>query len=90
MPSEEEEIINLIAEELESGRPPERVVEELVQAGLPRGDAEQVVAAVAREISKRTRGGSPTREPPRRGRFPWGYVLMIIAILVLLYIILYM
>lgn len=89
MPSEEEEIINLIAEELESGRPPEMIVEELVQAGLPRGDAEQVVSAVAREISRRTRGGPPTRGPPRRGGSPWGYVLMIIAIIVLLYIILY-
>ncbi|MCD6414666.1 MAG: hypothetical protein J7L23_03515 [Candidatus Diapherotrites archaeon] len=92
MPTEEEEIINLIAEELESGKPPEMIVEELVQAGLPRGDAEQVVSAVGREISKRAggqpRSKAPARAPPRGG-LPWGYILMIIAILVLLYILLY-
>ena len=93
MPSEEEEIINLIAEELSSGRPPEMIVEELVQAGLPRGEATQVVRAVAREASSGGGGrGSrgPMRGPPRRsGGIPWGYVFMLVAIAVLVWILLF-
>lgn len=87
MASEEEEIINLIAEELQSGRPPEMIVEELVQAGLPRGEAAQVVQAVAREMSGGAPRGRQARGPSNHG-LPWGYIIMIIAILVLLYILL--
>lgn len=87
MASEEEEIINLIAEELQSGRPPEMVVEELVQAGLPRGEAAQVVQAVAREMSGNAPGGQ-MRGPPRRG-LPWAYIIMVLAILILLYVLIY-
>ena len=85
MPSEEEEILHLIAEELASGRPPEMVAEELVQAGLPREEAIQVVQAVSREVGG-GRGG-PMREPPRHGSwFTSGYFWMIVVILVLLYV----
>jgi len=87
MPSEEEEIINLIAEELAAGRPPEMIAEELVQAGLPRDEAITVVQAVAKEMSRRGGGGAGPR--PGGGGFNWGYFFMIIAILVLLYILLF-
>jgi hypothetical protein len=87
MPSEEEEILHLIAEELASGRPPEMVAEELVQAGLPREEAVQVVQAVAREAGG-GRGGQ-MREPSRGGGFPWAYFFMIVAIAVLLYVLLF-
>jgi len=84
MPSEEEEIINLIAEELQAGRPPEMIVEELVQAGLPRGEAAQVVQAVSREMGG-SRGGSAPRRPPKGGGMPWVTILMILTIAVLLW-----
>ncbi|MCD4740106.1 hypothetical protein K8R43_02840 [archaeon] len=86
MPSEEEEIINLIAEELHAGRPPEMIVEELVQAGLPRGEAAQVVQAVTREISGGGRGGA--RKPPKGGGMPWVTVIMVLTILILLWFLL--
>jgi hypothetical protein len=89
MPSEEEEIINLIAQELAAGRPPEMVAEELVQAGLPRDEAIQVVQAVAGEMARRGGGGGAPM-PRGGGGFNWGYFFMIIAILVLLYILIFM
>lgn len=88
MPSEEEEIINLIAEELTSGRPPEMVVEELVQAGLPRGEAAQVVQAVAREMSGGGRGRPMSGPPPSKGRFPWVTMIMVVTVVILLYLLL--
>jgi len=89
MPSEEEQIINLIAQELMAGKSPNAVIGELVQAGLPKNEAATVVNAVAQQMARRGggggRGGGP--RPGGGGGTNWGMWIMILAIGVLLYII---
>ena len=85
MPSEEEQIINLIAQELMAGKSPNAVIGELVQAGLPQNEATTVVNAVAQQLARRGGGGGPA--PRRGGGANWGMWIMILAIGVLLYII---
>jgi len=89
MPSEEEEIINLIAQELTAGKSVDSVAGELVQAGLPQDEAYTVVNAVAQQMSRR---GGPAPGGGGGGGggggINWGLWMMIIAIGVLAYIIL--
>lgn len=87
MPSEEEQIINLIAQELTAGKSVDAVAGELIQAGLPRNEAYTVVNAVAQQMARRGGGGSPGPMPRRRSGTNWSMWMMILAILVLLYII---
>ena len=89
MPSEEEQIINLIAQELTAGKSVDSVAKELMQAGLPRNEAYTVVNAVAQQMARRGGGGGGGgRAPPRRGGGTnWGMWIMIAAIGFLLYII---
>ncbi|MCD6523123.1 MAG: hypothetical protein J7K68_05235 [Candidatus Diapherotrites archaeon] len=93
MPSEEEEIIQLIAQELMSGKSIDTVAGELIQAGLPRDEAYTVVNAVAQQLAARGRGRAPPRggyaPPPRRHGSMLTYLVMIVAILILLYVIMY-
>lgn len=94
MPSEEEEIIQLIAQELMSGKSIDVVAGELIQAGLPRDEAYTVVNAVAQQLAARGRGArTPPRggygPPPRRRSSMLTYLVMIVAILILLYVIMY-
>ena len=96
MPSEEEEIINLISQELQAGKSVQAVAAELQQAGLPRDEAITVVNAVAQQMAGKGggrraappggggRAPMPRGPPPRRSNMP--YIIMIIAILVLLYL----
>ena len=87
MPSEEEQIINLISQELGAGKSVDAVAQELMQAGLPKNEAYTVVNAVAQQMSRR--GGGGGRAPPRRsgGGPNYGMWIMIGAIGFLLYII---
>ena len=87
MPSEEEQIINLIAQELSAGKSPNAVIKELVQAGLPQNEAATVVNAVAQQLSRRGGGGGGGRPMPRGGGTNWGMWIMLLAIGVLIYII---
>ncbi|MCK4327761.1 MAG: hypothetical protein KAW41_04795 [Candidatus Diapherotrites archaeon] len=87
MPSEEEQIINLIAQELMAGKGQGAVINELVQAGLPKNEAATVVNAVAQQISRRGGGGGGAAPMPRGGGTNWGMWIMIGAIGVLVYII---
>lgn len=90
MPSEEEQIINLIAQELSAGKSVDAVAGELMQAGLPRNEAYTVVNAVAQQLARRGGGrGGRGRAPPMRrpSGTNWGMWIMILAILFLLYII---
>ncbi|MFC2174895.1 hypothetical protein ACFLQ2_03430 [archaeon] len=88
MPSEEEQIINLIAQELSAGKSPNAVIAELVQAGLPKNEAATVVNAVAQQLARRGGGGGGSRRPmPRGGGTNWGMWVMLLAIGVLVYII---
>lgn len=100
MPNEEEEIINLISQELQSGKSMDAVAAELVQAGLPQDEAATVVRAVAQQMAGKGGGRAPAGRapasggggrapmprgpPPRRSQMP--YIIMIIAILILLYL----
>ena len=89
MPSEEEQIINMIAQELGAGKSLDAVAGELIQAGLPKQEAYTVVNAVAQQMSRK--GGGGGKQPmPRRGGGGgpnWGMWIMIGAIGFLLYII---
>ncbi len=88
MPSEEEQIINMISQELGAGKSIDSVAGELIQAGLPKQEAYTVVNAVAQQLSRKGGGG---RQPmPQRGGgggTNWGMWIMIGAIGFLLYII---
>ena len=86
MPSEEEQIINMIAKELSAGKSVDSIAGELIQAGLPRNEAYTVVNAVAQQMARRGGGGRPMGPPPRHSS-NWGMWIMIGAILFLLYII---
>ncbi len=88
MPSEEEQIINLIAQELMAGKGPNAVIAELVQAGLPKNEAATVVNAVAQQLARRGGGGGGGRPMPRPGGGPnWGMLIMVIMIVGLIYFI---
>lgn len=87
MPSEEEKIIKMIAEELQKGRSPDMVVKELVDAGMPREEAQKVVGAVQQRIQGGGgRGRAPQRRPPGGGHSWLVPTLMIIAVIVLLWV----
>ena len=83
MPSEEEEIIRLISQELKAGKAPQAVVNELVQAGLPRNEAVTVVNAVAQQMG--SRGGAAPAAAPRKSSMGY-YMWLLVAIGVLVYI----
>lgn len=85
--SEEEEIIELIAQELRAGKSVEMVAGELQQAGLPRDEAITVVNAVAQQIGL-TAGAprAPAYGPPRHKSNMMTYLIMIIAIGILLWL----
>jgi uncharacterized protein YoaH (UPF0181 family) len=84
MPSEEEEIINLIAQELMAGKSEATVAQELMAAGLPKREAIAIVRAVKQQLSARgmaTRGRGGGR---RRGGTNWlliGLMLAMVAVL---------
>ena len=87
MPSEEEQVIQMIAQELASGKSPQEVAAELVQAGVPQNDAVQIVEAVAQQMG----GGAPRggRSAPARRihhGHPWITLTLMILILVLLWL----
>ena len=89
MASEEEEIINLIAQELGAGKSEQTVVAELVQAGLPQQDAIAVVQAVSAQV--RGRGGGAPRQgggaPPRKkSGMSFTTMILIAAVLIVLYL----
>ncbi len=87
MPSEEEQIIQMIAQELMAGKSVDEVAGELIQAGVPRNDAYEIVNAVAQEIGGRapqpSRGTAPRRT--HHGH-PWLNLTLIILILILLWL----
>jgi len=89
MPSEEEEIIKLIAQELQAGKSPNTVITELVQAGLPKNEAVTVVNAVSQQIASRGGGGGGMRQGPgpvpQRSHMSY-YLWLLVAIAVLVYI----
>ncbi len=92
MPSEEEQIIQMIAQELMAGKSPNEVAGELVQAGVPQNDAYEIVNAVAQQLSARgggapRGGGGGVPAPARRHKgHPWITLTMVILVLVLLWL----
>jgi len=87
MPSEEEQIINMIAQELSAGKSVDVIAGELIQAGLPKNEAYTVVNAVAQQMARKGGGRSRPMGPPPSGGTNWGMWIMIAAILFLLYIV---
>jgi hypothetical protein len=86
MASEEEEIINLIAQELQAGRGVDDIVGELVQAGLPQNEAYTVVNAVAQQMRGRGPAGPPGGGAPAPRRGPnWLLWILLAAVLVLVW-----
>ncbi len=85
MPSEEEQVIQMIAQELMSGKSVDQVVAELVQAGVPQNDAYEIVTAIAQQIGKGGGGGAPAPAPRHHGH-PWITLTLIIIILILLWL----
>lgn len=90
MPSEEEQIINLIAQELTAGKSVDSVAGELIQAGLPREEAYTVVNAVAQQMSRGGGGGGGGAPPRSGGGSNWGMWIMLAAIAFLVYLIFFM
>ncbi len=86
MPSQEEKIIKMITEELQKGKSPDMVVKELVDAGMPREEAQKVVRAVQQKTQGGGGGRPPQRRPPGGGHSWLVPTLMIIAVIVLLWV----
>ncbi len=88
MSSEEEQIIQMIAQELMAGKSVDEVAAELVQAGVPRNDAYEIVNAVAQEMggSSPAPAAGPAPRPRRRHGHPWINLTLIILILILLWL----
>ncbi len=88
MPSEEEQIIQMIAQELMSGKSVNEVAAELVQAGVPQNDAYEIVQAVAQELGSRSGGSAPQQAAPRRRHHghPWLDLTLVLLILFLLWL----
>ena len=87
MPSEEEQVIQMIAQELSSGKSPQEVVAELVQAGVPQSDAVQIVEAVAQQMGGGTpRGGGRSQVRSVHHGHPWITLTLVILILILLWL----
>ncbi|GEM_PF-4306338 len=85
MPSEEEQIIQMIAQELMAGKSVNEVAGELIQAGVPQNDAYEIVNAVAQQLSARGGGRAPRPTSRHRGH-PWITLIMVILVLVLLWL----
>ncbi len=84
MPSEEEQVIQMIAQELSSGKSVDQVVAELVQAGVPQNDAYEIVSSIAQQMG----GGRarPSQPPARHHGHPWITLTLVIIILFLLWL----
>ncbi len=85
MPSEEEQIIQMIAQELMAGKSVDEVAGELIQAGVPRNDAYEIVNAIAQQLGGRAPGPAPSAPRRHRGH-PWITLTLIILILFLLWL----
>ena len=62
---QEEQIVQFIVQALQQGMPPEKIVEALVQQGIPQEQAVQLIQAVMQQMQQQ--GGGEQGTPPQQG-----------------------